>query len=302
MSLTKLDRERYVIGDASAHVGFLNCERIAERSHIHDWNVEPHYHEGLAQLFVFDAGRVDGLIDYGQQVLDGPALVWLPALCSHAFKYPQDMQGWVLTVPTTDIARLTERGPWMRPWIETAQILQGPAHHALLEEAIAMAKRIEREHATPGEVRNSVLEALFFMLLAQLHRGLMQRDGTRELVGDRRNTLVSQLQDCLDRHMLETRSVADYASMLSVTPTHLSRVVKAVTGKTAGEIIHDRILLEAKRKLVFTDMPVSEVAYALGFSTPSYFTRFFAARTGETPKVFRHRSRTSPPQPGSPGG
>ncbi len=81
--------------------------------------------------------------------------------------------------------------------------------------------------------------------------------------------------------------------MLSVTPTHLSRVTKAVTGKTVAEIIQDRVLLEAKRKLAFTDLPVSEIAYALSFSSPSYFTRFFAARMAETPKAFRQRSRAA---------
>ncbi|WP_346907733.1 AraC family transcriptional regulator [uncultured Roseibium sp.] len=291
MSLTTLDRERYVLGDASAHVGFLNCERIAERSHIHDWTVEPHYHEGLAQLFVFDAGTVDGLIDTRRQTLTGPALVWLPALCTHAFNYPKDMQGWVLTVPTADVARLTERGPWLSPWIGSPQILAGDKHRALLEEALELSKRIETEHENRDEVRNAVLEAQFFLLLVHLHRGLTQQAGGKEPVSDRRTALIRQLQTCLDRHMPETRSVTEYAKMLSVTPTHLSRVTKAVTGKTAAEIIQDRVLLEAKRRLAFTDLPVSEIAYALRFSSPSYFTRFFAARMAETPKAFRQRSR-----------
>ncbi len=291
MPLTRLDRERYVLGDASAHVGFLNCERIAERSHIHDWTVEPHYHEGLAQLFVFDCGVVDGLIDTRRQMLSGPALVWLPALCTHAFSYPKDMQGWVLTVPTSDVARLAERTAWMMPWIGNPQIVSHEAHQALLLEAVDLAKCIERDHEKQDEIRNSVLEARFLLLLGILHRGLTQEAGTKEPVGDRQTALVRQLQTCLDRHLPETRSVADFAQLLSVTPTHLSRVTKAVTGKTAAEIIQDRVLLEAKRKLAFTDLPVAEIAYALRFSSPSYFTRFFAARMAETPKAFRQRSR-----------
>jgi len=291
MPLTRLDRERYVLGDASAHVGFLNCERLSERSHIHDWTVEPHYHEGLAQLFVFDTGRVDGLIDTRRQALSGPALVWLPALCTHAFNYPRDMKGRVLTVPTTDIARLTERAAWMAPWIETPQILEGEPHQGLLSEALDLAERIEREHENRDDIRNFLLEARFLLLLGVLHRGLTRQAGHREPVGERKTALVRQLQTCLDRHMPEIRSVADYANMLSVTPTHLTRAVKAVTGKTVAEIIQDRILLEAKRNLAFTDLPVSQIAYALKFSSPSYFTRFFAARMAETPKAFRQRSR-----------
>jgi AraC family transcriptional activator of pobA len=85
--------------------------------------------------------------------------------------------------------------------------------------------------------------------------------------------------------------VKDYAAMLSVTPTHLSRRVKAVSGRTAGDVIFDRIMLEAKRQLVFTDKPVAEIAYGLDFSSPSYFTRFFTRQAGETPKAFRRRKR-----------
>ncbi len=82
--------------------------------------------------------------------------------------------------------------------------------------------------------------------------------------------------------------------MRAVTPTSLARRVKAVGGCTAGEIIQDRILLEAKRRLVFSDHPVAEIAYALDFSSPSYFSRFFTARTGETPAGFRRRARHAP--------
>ena len=95
-----LDRSRYVLGDASRHVGLLNCERIADRRHIHDWQVDAHFHEGLAQLFFFAAGEVQGRIDYEAQRIAAPALVWMPALVSHGFLYPAGMIGWVVTIPS----------------------------------------------------------------------------------------------------------------------------------------------------------------------------------------------------------
>ncbi|MCT7378290.1 AraC family transcriptional regulator [Chelativorans salis] len=291
MNKTKLDRDKYVLGDASAHVGFLNCERISERSHIHGWEVDTHYHEGLSQLFVFGQGHVESRIDYTRRTIDAPAIAWLPALCSHAFSYQKDMEGWVITVPTADVSRLAAGRVWLEGWISRPQMLCGEQHSEQLAEAERLSRRIEREHRSHGEERNIVLESLFLLALVTLHRGLAIAHSAKAGITDRRQHLVNQFQERLDRHVSAMRSVAEYADMLSVTPTHLSRTVKSVTGRTAGEIIHDRVMLEAKRQLVFTDNSISEIAYALKFSTPSYFTRFFSMQTGENPRSFRRRMR-----------
>jgi AraC family transcriptional activator of pobA len=51
--------------------------------------------------------------------------------------------------------------------------------------------------------------------------------------------------------------------------------------------VHERIILEAKRYLGFTAMPVSQIAFALGFADPAYFSRFFRDRVGMSPSVYR---------------
>ncbi|WP_334184574.1 helix-turn-helix domain-containing protein [Novosphingobium sp.] len=296
MTLGTLDRNRYVAGDVSAHVGFLNCERVSDRSHIHEWQVDAHYHEGLAQLFVFGEGRIEGRVDHEPCSIDGPAVVWIPALCNHAFEYPRGITGWVLTVPTANIARLSDGKLWLDRWISRPQIVLGPTHGDAVENALRWAQRIENEKEEQGEERYAALEALFFLLLISLHRGLADAEETLTRITDRRQELASRFQQMLDRNFDETRSVGDYASMLSITPTHLSRSIKAVTGRTAGELIHDRVMLEAKRQLVFSDRPIADIAYDLRFSSPSYFSRFFATRTGETPTAFRERSHKTPVQ------
>ena len=58
-------------------------------------------------------------------------------------------------------------------------------------------------------------------------------------------------------------------------------------------MVHTRVLLEAKRELVYTSAAVSEIAYALGFDDPAYFTRFFSKRTGMAPRTFRARGPRS---------
>ena len=79
----------------------------------------------------------------------------------------------------------------------------------------------------------------------------------------------------------------EYAAMLYVTPNHLNALCNDLLGKAAGEVIRDRVLLEAKRLLVNADINISEIAFQLDFKDNSYFTRFFKKYTGTTPEDFR---------------
>ncbi len=79
----------------------------------------------------------------------------------------------------------------------------------------------------------------------------------------------------------------DYASLLYITPNHLNAVCNELLGKPAGEVIRDRVLLEAKRLLVNAGLGVAEIAWQLGFSDNSYFTKFFKKYEGVTPEEFR---------------
>ena len=76
-----------------------------------------------------------------------------------------------------------------------------------------------------------------------------------------------------------------------MTVDRLNDHVKRATGVTAGHLIRQRVLTEAKRQLVFTSQPIHEIAYDLAFSDPSHFARFFRKQTGTTPHEFRAARR-----------
>jgi len=100
--------------------------------------------------------------------------------------------------------------------------------------------------------------------------------------------LVMKFRKLVGQHYLEWQQVADYARLLYVTPNHLNRTVKEVTGRTASAHIAEMILLEAKSLLQYTDLPVAEIAWRLQFSEPSSFHRFFKKGTGKTPAEYKH--------------
>lgn len=99
--------------------------------------------------------------------------------------------------------------------------------------------------------------------------------------------LISRFKKLVSRNFLTKRKVVEYAELLGITPNHLNRMVREVTGKTASESITEMLLQESKALLKYTDSSISEISYQLDFSDPAAFNRFFKKLTGETPMSFR---------------
>jgi AraC family transcriptional activator of pobA len=103
---------------------------------------------------------------------------------------------------------------------------------------------------------------------------------------DRRN-IAGDFRRLVNENFLNNLSITQYASRLNVSPNYLNSLCRQVTGKTATQIINDRLLLEARRLLYSTDLSIKEVAFELNFDSPAYFTRFFKKQSGDTPALYR---------------
>ena len=105
------------------------------------------------------------------------------------------------------------------------------------------------------------------------------------------NQLVLQnFSKLVEQYFTEKRLPKEYAAMLYITANHLNALCQDLVGKSAGTIIRDRILLEAKRLLINAQMPIAEIADQLNFTDNSYFTKFFKKHTFQTPEEFRKSS------------
>jgi AraC family transcriptional regulator, transcriptional activator of pobA len=100
---------------------------------------------------------------------------------------------------------------------------------------------------------------------------------------------VAQLRTLVDEYFRREHQLGFYAEKLGMTVDRLNDHVKRATGVTAGHLIRQRLLTEAKRALVFTTQPIQDIAEELAFSDPSHFARFFRKQTGTTPHEFRDR-------------
>jgi AraC family transcriptional activator of pobA len=131
------------------------------------------------------------------------------------------------------------------------------------------------------------LEGLLEVILANALRLSRSWTESADSALSRRRLLVAGFRELIENEFRRNRSVADYASALNVSESRLRSACVSVTKLSPIQIVHARILLEAKRQLLYTSQTVSEIAYALGFDDPAYFTRFFSQRTGTSPRAFR---------------
>jgi len=138
----------------------------------------------------------------------------------------------------------------------------------------------------PHPYQEKMLEGMLVSMLYNC-KAIYERFKTTENQMSRGQILTQQFQQLVSKLYIDSKNVGDYAERLNVTPNYLTTAVKQNTGKTAKEIIHNRIYLESKNMLAFSSLGISEIAYQLNFQEPTHFTRFFKKLSGTTPHKFR---------------
>jgi AraC family transcriptional regulator, transcriptional activator of pobA len=256
----------------------VHCETIAARSVLHDWELAAHRHARLHQVLLIESGGGQATLEGRVHALRPMHMVNVPVGHVHGFSFEPGTQGWVLTVAAEILDETLLASEGLRGVLSQSAVVRGTP------QIRAIMKQIFTEYARRDFGRAHVLRALS---AAQI--GL----AARQLVNDRPESsttdsdLFRRFEALLERHHLERWAVSDYAAALSVTPTHLNRVTRTATGDTASHLILNRMIREARRNLVYTNMPIATIAYALGFDDPAYFSRVYAAATGLSPRAFR---------------
>ncbi|MBL7814792.1 MAG: helix-turn-helix domain-containing protein [Saprospiraceae bacterium] len=140
-------------------------------------------------------------------------------------------------------------------------------------------------HSTFYEMQIRAHLINLFVILSRLYEPATVVSSTHN-----NTSLLRQFERLVDTHYLQKRFPKDYAPGLGITPNYLNEVCVQTVGKSAGLIIRERIILEAKRLLVHSKGSISEVAYQLNFEDNAYFSRFFKKHTDMTPEQFRQQS------------
>jgi AraC family transcriptional activator of pobA len=270
-----------LFGEAGDLPDVVHCETIAARSVLHDWKFEPHRHARLHQFLLIESGGGQARLEERTYPLAPMRVVNVPIGDVHGFSFVSGTQGWVLTIASEVLDQVLLPSEGLRRALSSATVVRGTA------QMRATMKQIFAEFAGRRFARAHILRALTAMLIGLVAREMSAKGAMPD--GKAGSELFERFEALVEQRFAEHWTVAHYANALSVTPAHLSRVTRSQTGHAASHMIVERIIREARRNLVYTNLPVSTIAYALGFNDPAYFSRLFSAETGLSPRGFREK-------------
>lgn len=274
----------------------LHCESIPERSQLHNWRIRPHRHADLVHILFIAQGSVELALEGTNHRLKGVATIIVPAMAIHGFHFSPDVQGHIITLAKPLAEHLHE------VMGETSALKKADFYHlpaSSQQERIAtLVAQIDQEYRQPAPGRNRLLEALIQALVVELSRlatpagNAAKRYSARQR--DKGRQHLEHYQTLIEAHYREQPSIEQLAELIGVSSAHLNMLCRQLAGRSALQLLHERLLLEAKRQLTYTNMTIGQVSDSLGFSEPAYFTRFFKRNTTLSPREFRLRQQQIP--------
>jgi len=169
--------------------------------------------------------------------------------------------------------------------VHRATVVNVPKEEVAMFQSLVSQMITELENK--GSAHQVMLETFLRMFLIQTLRLQETQEATTTSVTHQQDPLVQEFIALVDKNFREEHTVAGYAEKLFIAPKSLSKKLNALGYPTPLQVIKNRIILEAKRKLKFTDSSVKEVAFDLGFEDPGYFTRLFGKAVGQSPAKYR---------------
>ncbi len=158
----------------------------------------------------------------------------------------------------------------------------------------ALLRVFDEEFATRDTIQGDMLRMLLKRLIIKLTR-LAKIQYTDASMPDSGLELIRQYRMLVEQNYRQQHQVAFYAGQLNKSPKTLTNVFALHHQGSPLQIIHDRIGLEAKRLLIYTDKSAKEITYELGFEELPHFSRFFKNLFGMPPSDFKARQTAAKP-------
>ncbi|MFT6875504.1 MAG: AraC family transcriptional activator of pobA [Granulosicoccus sp.] len=267
-----------LFGETSAFPDVLHWERIRDRASEHGWNISPHRHSQMSQLFLIETGEADAQIDGQSVTVSQNSYLYIPSQVVHAFAFTQDTEGSVLSFPLDVVNSI---GPISQDALQgLGQVVKG----ATPEDLTSLLRLFSQRYADTGIYRSQCIVGLAHTILAIIAEAANETNATSNSTQSIR---IQQLNTLITANLANRWGPTDYATALSVSTSHLGRLCRQALGMSTSAYIEAARMTEAARLLAFTRMQVADVGYRLGFTDPSYFTRRFHKARGKTPTDYR---------------
>ena len=174
----------------------------------------------------------------------------------------------------------------------TALQLRSPIVHISVEQAEVIksmaAVLLQAMNTQPPMLDSAKMVYIFNLMQTSFASYARSQDEYIIRPNDRRTEIYQDYCQLVLKHYREWRHVNQYAQAMHITMPHLCSTIKSVSSRTAGDIITDAIVTDAKAQLKITVLPIKEIALSLGFDNVAFFNRFFKTHVGVTPKAYRN--------------
>lgn len=240
-------------------------------------------------VMLFDDGPVHHMIDFAEYEATAGDLLWIRPGQVHRFSRTSEYRGSVLTMQPGFLPRTTVEATGLYRYDFPPLLRPDEPQLGGLRSALAQLRREYEDTTTlPLSLHTSVLRhSLTAFLLRLAHLAASSAEAARQ----QSDTTFTLFRDAVEKGFATNHSVSAYADALGYSRRTLVRAVRAATGETPKGFIDKRVVLEAKRLLAHTDMPIGRIGAAVGFPDAANFSKFFHQHTDMTPAAFRAELR-----------
>lgn len=250
----------------------------------------PHRHD-FYQIVLFTRGGGKHSIDFQQFEVAPHQVYYMAPGQIHTWDFDAETDGYLVNFNESFFTSFCHNPHFVRDFPLFSSI-SGSAVNTLDmsccgEVEATFAQMLEEFEKKDADFKMDILRGMLSIILVRLSRVVPR--AYQEGVSKHNLVLMRQFEILIEQHFREKRLPKEYAELMFVTPNHLNALTNSVVGKSAGELIRDRILLEAKRLLVNSDLMISQIAEILNFEDNAYFTRFFKKYLSVTPEAFRSK-------------
>lgn len=244
----------------------------------------PHRHN-FYHFLLFTQGGGHHTIDFERfEVHPGQIYFMIPGQI-HTWEFEGEMDGYVVNFDKDLFKNLLLRPDYLSNFSFLSGLVRDEVFQVENEKIAAIVDVLKKIQDRLDDKDFASISLLYlFHLLGSQHKLSSVTEATAY-----NHTLLRNFLNLIELNYRSLRLPKDYAALLYITPNHLNALCKELLGQSAGDLIRNRIVLEAKRLLVIKDYSIAEIGYELNFNDNSYFTKFFKKIEGVTPEEFRKK-------------
>ena len=269
---------------------YIFLEAIETRSKGFDWVIDPHVHSHLYQLFFIESGSVKFIGIAQETLLKAPCILFVPPSTLHGLHYSTDVKGQILTLSDNVVEILFFQSSAVLMILEKLQLISFLEENSLnFTDVMKLIATVDYELFANHAEKRLMLDVVLKQLLLAIYR-IGKTSGAN--FPDQNKTLdyYARFQKMLKTEN-QIESIPILAKEIGITPTHLNRICRKVSGKTTLTIVHEALIEKAKNYLAHTSYSVSEIAFMLHFEYQNHFARVFKKITRLSPLEYRKEKR-----------